>query len=123
MPPFEEFSAGYYIGRVYIELYDGEHAVMDRDQHEETNEHIYATGEGVERVDQPLIVKVDESHFPVVGADDVPTDTLALPDVVLAETQIESPPTVKEVLVAKAERASQLLEWFTPYTVNESGFA
>lgn len=123
MPLFEEFSTGYYIGRVYIELYDGEHAVMDRDQHEETNEHVYATGEGVERVDQPLVVKVDESHFPVLGADDVPTDTLALPDVVLEETRIESPPVVKEVLVAKAERASQLLEWFTPYTVNESGFA
>lgn len=123
MPLFEEFSAGYYIGRLYIEPYDGEHAVMERDQHEKTNEHVYATGEGVERVDQPLVVKVDGSHFPVLRADDVPADTLALPDVVLEETRIESPPAVKDVLVAKAERASQLLEWFTPYTVNEPGFA
>lgn len=46
---FEAFSAGYYVGRFYIDAYDGAHAVMDRDQHEEANEQVYATGEGVER--------------------------------------------------------------------------
>jgi hypothetical protein len=119
----EEFSSGYYVGQLNIELSDGEHAVMEREQHEEANEQIYTTGEGVERVNHPLVMKVDESHFPVFSADDIPTDTLALPDEVLEATRIDNPPTVKEVLVAKAERASQLLEWFTPYTVKEPDFA
>jgi len=120
---FEEFSAGYYVGQLNIELSDGTHAVMEREQHMEANKQIYPTGEGVERVDHPLIMKVDESHFPVFSADDVPADTLAAPDEVLKATQIDNLPTVKEVLVAKAERVSQLLEWFTPYTVKEPDFA
>jgi hypothetical protein len=120
---FEEFSAGYYVGQLYIGLSDGEYAVMEREQHEEANEQIYTTGEGVERVDHQLVMKVDESHFPVFSADDVPTDTLAVPDDVLEATRIDDPPTVREVLVAKAERAAQLLEWFTSYTVKEPEFA
>ncbi len=123
MPMFEEFSAGYYVGQLYIELTDGEHAVMDRDQHQAANEQVYATGEGVERVDLPLIMSVDESYFPVFGADDVSTDTLAVPGTILETTRINDPPTLKEVLVAKAAEATRLLDWATPYTVNEADFA
>lgn len=120
---FEEFSAGYYVGQLYVEPYDGEHAVLEHDQHEEANEQVYASDEGIERTDHPLVMKVDERHFPVLGADDVPTDTLALPDDVLEATRIDNPPTVTEVLVAKAERAAQLLEWCTSYTVNDPDYA
>ena len=60
-------------------------------------------GFSIERIDHPIVMRVDESHFPVFSADDVPTDTLAVPDEVLKATRIDSPPTVKEVLVAKAE--------------------
>jgi hypothetical protein len=123
MAQFEEFSASYYVGQLYIEPTDGEHAVMEREQHEAANEQVYTTGEGVERVDQPLIVKLDETHFPVFGAEDVPTDTLGLPDAVLEATQGDTPPTLRSVLVAKAARAAQLLDWYTPYTVNTSAVA
>ena len=74
---FEEFSAGYYVGRFYIEPYGGDHAVMDSDQHEEANEQVYATGEPIERVDHPLVMKIDETHVPVFAADDISTDTPA----------------------------------------------
>ena len=116
---FEEFSAGYYVGRLYIEPYDGDHAVMDREQHEEANEQIYSSGKKIERLDQPLVMKVEQSHIPVFAADDIATDTLGLPEDVLEATRIDTPPTLKEVLVAKAERAAQLLEWTTPYTIRE----
>ena len=119
----EEFSAGYYLGRLYVEPHGGDHAVMDREQHREANEQVYATGDGVERLDHPLVMKVDESHFPVLGTDDVPADTVAVPDAVLERTRIDDPPTAREVLVAKAERASHLLDWFTPYTVETPDFA
>ncbi len=118
---FEAFSAGYYVGRFYVEPHGGDHAVMDRDQHEEANEQVYATGEGVERVDHPLVVKVDESHFPVLAAEDVPPDTLAVPDA--DATRIDDLPAVKAVMVAKADRAAQLLDWFTPYTLTEPDYA
>ena len=119
---FEEFSAGYYVGRLYIEPYDGDHAVMDRGQHEEANEQIYSSGDGIERLDYPLVMKVDEHHFPVFAADDLPADTVGLPERVHEATRVDSP-TLTEVLVAKAERAAQLLEWATPYTIQEPDLA
>lgn len=123
MAPFEELSASYYVGQLYIDLTDGKHAVMERAQHEAANGQVYTTGEGVERVDHPLVMKLDGTHFPVFGAEDVPTDTLDLPDAVLDATEVDTPPTLRSVLVAKAERAAQLLDWFTPYTVTEPDVA
>lgn len=116
---FEEFSAGYYLGQLYIEPHDVEPAVMDHDQFEAANEHIYATGDGLDRLDTPLVVKLDTHHFPVVGTDEVPPDTLAVPEPILETTRIENPPILAEILIAKADRATQLLEWCTPYTVRD----
>lgn len=109
---FEEFSQGYYLGRLYVEPYEGPQAVMHSDQHEQANEQLYATGEGIERLDNPLVVKLGETHLPVHAAPDIPSDTLGIPDALLDESQIDDPPTLTEVLLAKAERAEQLLRWF-----------
>ena len=109
---FEAFSGGYYLGRLYVEPYDGDRAVMHAAQHERVNRQVYADGEGVARLDHPLVMKLDEHHFPVHGADGVPADTLGLPDALLEGTRIESPPALREVLLAKADRAAQLLDWF-----------
>lgn len=68
---------------------------MERDQHEEANEQIYATGDGVESLDIPLVVKLDEYHFPVFSTDEVPADTLAVPDTVLEASRFDDPPTLK----------------------------
>lgn len=120
---FEKFSAGYYIGQLYVEPYDGHHTVMDCEQHQEANEQVYATGEPIERLDHPLVMKIDKSHLPVFAADGVPADTLGVPDDVLKITRIEKPPILKEIFVAKAERAAQLLKWTTPYTIREPDLA
>ena len=115
---FEEFSGGYYLGRLYVERYAGDHPAMDRTQHEQVNEQVYTTGEGVERTDAPLVMKLEECHFPVRGAPDVPADTLALPDSMLEAAGVEHPPTLREVFLAKADQAARLLEWFTPYDLD-----
>ena len=109
---FEEFSGSYYLGRLYVEPYEGDSAVMEADLHERANRAVYATGEGVERLDHPLVVKLDESHFAVHPASDVPAGTLAVPDDLLSRTRVDDPPTLKEVLLAKAEYAGQLLRLF-----------
>ncbi|USZ67274.1 DUF5802 family protein [Halorussus salilacus] len=108
---FEEFSSGYYLGRLYVEPYHGDEAVIRRDQHEQINEQLYATGEGIERLDNPLVMKVDSHHLAVHGEDEVPEGTLALPEEVLDDTRIRNPPALKEVLLAKADRADQLLRY------------
>jgi len=106
---FEEFSRGYYLGRLYVEPHDGEQAVMHGEQHEQVNEQLYATGEGVERLDLPLVMKIGPTHVPVHGEEGVPEDTVALPGPLLDEAGVRNPPSLHEVLLAKADRAAQLL--------------
>ncbi|MFB6353077.1 MAG: DUF5802 family protein [Halobacteriales archaeon] len=109
---FEAFSGGYYLGRLYVEPWDGDRPVMQADQHERVNQQVYATGDGVERLDYPLVMKLDDHHLAVHGADGVPADTLGLPEPILEESRVDRPPALREVLLAKADRAVQLLDWF-----------
>jgi hypothetical protein len=111
---FETFSRSYYVGRLFVEPHDGEHAAMRRDQHELVNEQLYATGDGVERLDHPLVMKVDQQHFAVHGAEGLPENTLALPRSRVPEQYVDSLPAPREVLLAKAEKAGQLLGIFSP---------
>lgn len=106
---FEEFSSGYYFGRLYVEPVDVDRAVMQRTQHERANEQVYASGEGVQRLDAPLVVKLENTHIPVLGDDAVPEDTLAVPEGLFRELDIANPPSMTEVLLAKADVAWQLL--------------
>jgi hypothetical protein len=106
---FEQFSRGYYLGRLYVEPDEGDVATMCQMQHERVNRQLYTDGEGIERTDLPLVMKVDGNHFPVHGDQSVPADTLAIPERLLGE-RVDNPPTLQEVFLAKADRAAQLLE-------------
>lgn len=108
---FEVFSRSYYLGRLYVTPTDGTHALMHEAQHEHINEAVYTTGEGVERLDAPLVMKLESQHFPVHGDETVPTNTLALPESMLDDTDIRNPPSLREVLLARRERAEQLLSY------------
>ena len=118
---FERFSRSYYLGRLYVTPTDHGRVAMEASQHERVNEQLYASGEGVERLDTPLVMKLDSRHFPVHGSESVPLNTLAVPADVLEETEIENPPTVSSVFLASAERARQLLQFagFDPDTAHE----
>ncbi|MEM4782036.1 MAG: DUF5802 family protein [Halalkalicoccus sp.] len=107
---FETFSRGYYVGRLFVEPYDGEYAAFCRDQHERVNEQLYATGEGVERLDLPLVMKLAQQHFAVHGDENVPENTLLVPRERLDPASDRTLPAPREVLLAKADRASQLLD-------------
>lgn len=104
---FERFSSGYYVGKLYVEPHDGDRAVIQQADHERVNEQLYATGDGVERVDAPLVMKLDEGHLPVGGDEDVPTGTLAVPQAI-ADDQL---PSARSVLLADADRAAELLRY------------
>ncbi|EMA40474.1 hypothetical protein C448_14036 [Halococcus morrhuae DSM 1307] len=108
---FERFSRGYYVGRLSIEPTPDKAAgaFIQRATHERLNEQLYAAGGGIERTDLPLVMKLETSHFAVDGDSGVPQDTLWVPESLLAETRIETPPTLREVFLAKADRAAQLL--------------
>ena len=106
---FEVFSRSYYLGRLYVTPSDDDHARMHSQQHERVNQELYSTGEGVEPLDTPLVMKLESSHFPVLGDDAVPADTLEVPESMLEDTQIRNPPQLHEVFLARRERAKQLL--------------
>lgn len=118
---FEEFSRGYYLGQFYVEPHAGEYAVIHRTDHKKANEQVYATGTGIERLDNPVVMKLDEKHFPVLGADDIPAQTLAVPEDLLERTRIRDPPALKEVLLAKADRAVQILQWLREPSFGQYG--
>ena len=105
---FEQFSRGYYLGRLYVEPGQGDVATMCQTQHERVNRQLYADGEGIERTDLPLVMKVGRNHFPVHGDESVPADTLAVPEDAL-DGHLRNPPSLEEVLLATADRAAQLL--------------
>ncbi len=106
---FEQFSRSYYLGRLYVEPRPGEPATMCRDQHQHVNEQLYgATAEGP-GTDRPLVMKLGRRHFPVHGGEGVPADTLAVPPGVLEDVALRNPPSLREVFLATADRAGQLL--------------
>jgi len=104
---FEQFSSGYYVGRLYVEPYDGDRAVINREHHERVTEQLYASD------DEPLVMKIGSTHLAVHGADDVPGRTVALPETTISATGTDNPPTLREVFLAKADRARQLLGFGT----------
>ncbi|QLK25889.1 DUF5802 family protein [Natrinema zhouii] len=118
---FEVFSRSYYLGRLYVTPTDGDHALMHSEQHERINEEVYATGDGLERLDTPLVMKLETSHFPVHGADAVPTNTLAIPESMLEGTDVRNPPSLREVFLARRECARQLLSFAGGFRTGDTG--
>lgn len=104
---FEAFSSGYYLGELYVEPHEVDRAAIHRDDHEEVTRQLYATGEGLERLDTPLVMKLEGRHFPVLGDEGVPTGTLAVP----RDLADDDAPGRRRVLLAKADRAGELLRW------------
>lgn len=103
---FERFSDSYYLGRLYVEPTTADCAQMCAAQHEQVNKQLYTE---TEQTDQPLVMKLGTHHLAVHGDERVPVDTLSVPESVLTETAIRNPPTLQEVLLAEADRATQLL--------------
>jgi hypothetical protein len=110
---FEEFSTGYYLGRLYVTPSPEERALIERTTHERVSEQLYAANTG-DRTPDSLVMKLDTAHFAVHGDEGVPTDTLAVPEDLLATLDVENPPTFTEVFLAKADRAEQLLRFTRP---------
>lgn len=104
---FEQFSSGYYLGVLYVEPHDVDRAVVNHEDHEAVNRQLYADSTGIERLDSPLVMKLDGRHFPVLGDEGVPTGTLAVPESVAPNDL----PAKREVFLASAERAGQLLRF------------
>ena len=103
---FETFSTSYYLGRLYVEPSDRDVPAIQRADHERVNEHLYGD-EGLFRTDAPLVMKLDNGHIPVLGDDEVPSGTLVVPE----STTGDDLPAERDVLLAKSDRAAELLRY------------
>lgn len=108
---FAPFSSGYYLGRLYVEPAAGTEAVLQEAHHERVNRELYAEGTGIERLDTPLVMKLETNHFAVHPDESVPDGSLAVPQEILEAANVENPPELREVLLAKAEHAERLFEF------------
>jgi len=102
---FEPFSSGYYLGRLYVEPYGGDHAVINRGHHERVKDRLYESG------DEPLVMKIGSTHVASVGPRAFPGGRSRSRKPPLSATGTDNPPTLREVFLAKADRARQLLEY------------
>lgn len=106
---FEAFSDSYYIGRLYVTPAHDDPPRMQEIQVHQINDELRGDQEDLVALDRPLVMKLGNRHFPVHADEEVPADTLVLPEPLLEETPIENPPEVCGVLLATGERAEQLL--------------
>jgi len=104
---FQPFSDGYYLGELYVEPRDSDRAVIQQADHEAMNEQLYTSDEGVERLDAPLVMKLDTAHFPVTGDEEIPSGTLAVPRSLLDEERAST----REVFLADGDRAMEMLRY------------
>jgi hypothetical protein len=106
---FEQFSSGYYLGRLYVQLHDGPRAVLRESHHRQVCEQLYGSTATSESEDPPLVMRYQRQHFVVDGDDGIPEQTLAVPEEWLADRP--DPLEPREVFLAKADRAHQLLQF------------
>ncbi|MFB6270481.1 MAG: DUF5802 family protein [Halobacterium sp.] len=108
---FEAFSSGYYLGRLYVEPTGGDRAAINSRHHEQVNAQLYADDDdALVRTDLPLVMKLGAAHLAVEGGDDVPERTLAVPEDVLDAIDVDNPPSLEEVFLAKRDHAARLVD-------------
>jgi hypothetical protein len=99
---FEDFSSGYYLGRMYVEPHDSERPVMQDDEFETVSRGVYDE-------EKPLVMKIGNQHLVVDGDGGVPSGTLGVPEDVADGLRLGNPPSVKDVLLAKEGHATRIL--------------
>lgn len=106
---FEQFTSEYYLGELYVQPRDANRAAIRRADQECVNEQLY--DEETVRLDAPLVMKVGTKHLPVVGDDELPSGTLAVPRESVPEDLKYRVPGRQEVLLATPDRAGELLSY------------
>lgn len=100
MTSFEKFSSNYFVGEMYVQPYSDDVAAVNRAEHEQINEELYNDEHSIVRTDNPVVMKVETTHFAVHGDEDIPTQTLCVPEETMDDVSIRHPPERKAVFLA-----------------------
>ena len=99
---FEDFSSGYYLGRMYVEPHESERPVMQDNEFERVSLNVYDE-------EKPLVMKIGTRHLVVDGDEGVPSGTLGVPEEVAGSLRLRNPPSVRDILLAKEGHATRIL--------------
>jgi hypothetical protein len=103
---FEPFSGGYYVGELYVESRRRDGAAVSGADYETMREFLYGVDD--RPADGPVVVPLEHQHNAVGGEDGLPDNTLVVPE---QRTDVSADGERRGVLVAKADRAQQLLKF------------
>lgn len=101
---FEEFSDGYYLGQFIVVPGEVDLPTINDIVHENLQYRLY---DGAEK---PIVMKMGHRHFTVSKSADVATDEMTCSLPFLETLDFKNPPTQHEVLLAKADRAEQIIQ-------------
>lgn len=102
----EKFSEGYFRVELDFEPYGGEVPVMDE---EDLRPLLRAT-----HTKEPLLVRVEKSHFPVYGERGVPHMTVAMPEN-FSELLPLDPPETRKVLIPIHQTRFETVFWLNQH--------
>lgn len=97
---FANFSKAYYVGRLYIHRSKKDHATIQTNLHEGIIKQLHSDTETTQP-NIPLRFKIGSTHFLAIGDKNTPGNTIELPPHILEKTNIQNPPTLKEILLEK----------------------
>ena len=105
------WNPAYKITSVIVE--EGNHVALDPGVHEQLNRVLYAEGEGVERLDYPILAKLKQRYFTVKADKSVDPGYIELPAGDIEEMGLDAPERCR-MLVAKRDSAPRIADMIRP---------
>lgn len=100
---FMEFASGYYCRSYWVQ--SDTRAKINQREYEQIREGVYSDDE------TPVVMKLGNMHFKVVGEEDVPGQTLCAPREAVENAGITREPDRAPVLLAKEAHAEKVLQF------------
>lgn len=98
-----EFSNGYYLSSYWVTKDTQSERMNSKEYNKLRNRLSYSK-------DIPLIMKLGDIHFEIIGDSNVPSKTIQLSSQITSNININRIPEIKPVLVVKPKFAKQLLK-------------
>lgn len=106
----EPLSGAYFMDDFPVTVHGGHTSYLDEERHSELNEEVYLEAPDDDATlvleETPLVMKLGTHHLLVHPHEEVPQDTLAVPE--RAADALDATATTHPVWIAKKDRAKQL---------------
>ena len=95
---------------MFIEPYNGDSLLMNQQEQELINEKLYTPDNAeITRLDSPLVIKIENKYYKVYGNEEVPAETVLIPEEELEEELSVNTASVEEVLLPTTDTNIQYI--------------